>query len=1346
MRHKGWFLATMMLVTLLVPLFFSSSQPSSQPSGIDGPGGKDRSRFAPVSSGSSTLAGQGRIGTSIPTLYHEDYSDGGWNDTGGITIASVSNPNSTGGLTVGVGSASIEADESASVDALDLTSDFTYGGMAMNTNVSATWFNNSIAGDTNVAYTPNGDGVLYPSGSDMELMVDNSIGDLPSIRMEFDSHSPSHNAMVSMQLYISDSSSVDFTYFSISISSHNKPLAEIWLVQHDMGYIPTADNAIVVTNITSFVDTGLIFPVRQRFLLDIFISANGSYWVALDGVSGRHGESNFGTDNTAEIMFYSEFFYDTCFIDDICNNWSAMNQTFESFPAGYNIDNEPDWVAPGAFLVEWLVENVTAYNQLEFTTTSSVATNYTVQADYDIYGTDNGYFTVNGVDYLLNGTVAPGKRVVEDFETFFTFFSSGTGWSNYGGDNCDNSTIRHEISDFLTTAYGGIGTNSVKIEDTNSGANAEMKYALPGGCKSGYVGMDFYNIVDITSRGDATDLLDILLLDGNTTCAWLRMEVFTGEPEGPGVAPKLWVWNGTAWLDSGLILGDGMGGGGIIEDIRVTFDDDNTFTITQVQKFLLPPHDLVFTTTTSTYAFINNMTGGIDGIALLTNETADDTIIYIDDIYCSWDDHASGSETIAFTGTSLAISIYCVNVSLGISITVTSFDATIYTNVTVSNVTFTQLHPYYNNYHVNFTTNVSGTCQFSIIVGNETILHDLASNGTFSYNITGEAVAHGVTLTEITYPVISLLLSAIDNGSLLVMTDIIIFDNDVGLDIDGFYTRDSKLSMYRHYQQEGLVVFNGTDRNVDLFGTGVNLTIDGVLYYYSAIYNNGIRFNTTDNDVLFVINVMDAAGYYKIFNLTIDIFPLVIDLSTNQYSNDTAYFQDFLFYDFPENGSAAYPFVIEDLAIDCNDSTPGIFLSNIDCYLSITGITISNVNGTGIWLDNCTNIVIDDVSIDTVTTCDRVSGFWSWVWNGSLGWQHVYTVTTNITYYPGTGILVGNSTGITISNSEIASCEQHAIDLQNNTAVNCSGNTITCSAIGIHDDGTQDGLVIAGNYFMMNTADYLNTSTFVHAAPIVEYNYYHAYFDANPYDVTNSTSMELPADYTLTADVVDAHPLYDPAFFQRGDSVNIYFGSFWDNKGIDFDIAIVFIDGTSIVSHDFIPGHVIFHIRIEDLRGAVLWDEMHNINSTHDVKIMLDIIPVTVTNHFDTGVLFHYDIGSSTKTLPIGSGESITLRVSPGDFSYWVSDKDNATLDDAAGDPIAATMDITAPRTIDFGWTEISVLPLVDSASMMIVYMSISVIVGLAIGVPLAFAVRARYQVPRRATASYQSAYRVDRA
>lgn len=504
---------------------------------------------------------------------------------------------------------------------------------------------------------------------------------------------------------------------------------------------------------------------------------------------------------------------------------------------------------------------------------------------------------------------------------------------------------------------------------------------------------------------------------------------------------------------------------------------------------------------------------------------------------------------------------------------------------------------------------------------------------------------------------------------------------------------------------------------------------------YFAYYSNvdGLGINPTNLHVL--LNSIPLTVTYPViqnvlFRLTVSdyhgrlLYDEVLNLNdTGIYINvglDLAVQVFFNFYSTIDH--FGLDFSIVKLYID------GTRITRFDPIIQLTMINVTvtdysdslvynnmlNLTVTGVYLD----IGLDIAPINVINNFDRTVTF-------SIERNNI---STAMTLPPGMSVTLRfalgaynytaiDMNGVTLVNESITFASSAAISLGTKpTQVfiryysSVTGDEIAFGLVNTSVNGTlitADAPLIGGSAFNLT----------VTCAGLVYHGAIHAVNASNPYV---QVSLDLVPDVHVS-----------------------YFSSL-DPFGYEFSLSILYVNGTRLSTQDLPVFSKHINVTVKDRTNRVL-NTTTLVMTSRFVDILLPITTVLVNNNFatnSTGAIFHYaSNGIEIASFPIGGGKSIPIRVALGAYRWWVTGEDGDALEDVAGDDIGDVKSVTGPGSIDFGWIVVknSTAP-VDPNSMLIVYISISVIVGMAIGIPLAMAVRARYQVPRRRTT-----YRVDR-
>jgi len=134
----------------------------------------------------------------------------------------------------------------------------------------------------------------------------------------------------------------------------------------------------------------------------------------------------------------------------------------------------------------------------------------------------------------------------------------------------------------------------------------------------------------------------------------------------------------------------------------------------------------------------------------------------------------------------------------------------------------------------------------------------------------------------------------------------------------------------------------------------------------------------------------------------------------------------------------------------------------------------------------------------------------------------------------------------------------------------------------------------------------------------------------------------------------------------------------------------------------------------------------------------LDVIPLTVTNNFDTSVIFHYTIGNLSIAFSLGPSQSKELRVSPGNFYYYVTDIDGNILRDEDNHRIIETVLVTSSMPIDFGWVSVAPdQPINNYSSSLLDYLIVFIALGAAFAFTVIISLRARPKKKKVSSSPY---------
>jgi len=154
-------------------------------------------------------------------------------------------------------------------------------------------------------------------------------------------------------------------------------------------------------------------------------------------------------------------------------------------------------------------------------------------------------------------------------------------------------------------------------------------------------------------------------------------------------------------------------------------------------------------------------------------------------------------------------------------------------------------------------------------------------------------------------------------------------------------------------------------------------------------------------------------------------------------------------------GTAAAPFIIEDLRVDANGDPFGILIANISCPLIVRNLEVYGASIAALRVQNVKNLVVENL-----------------VLRGSL-----------------TGILLGGSRNVTIKRVRIENCPD-GIRVMFSQAVNIEGTTVDKAEVGVWFQGVTNsavrksliqgcgigllfelestGNIVAGNIFLKN--------------------------------------------------------------------------------------------------------------------------------------------------------------------------------------------------------------------------------------------------------------------------------------
>jgi len=171
-----------------------------------------------------------------------------------------------------------------------------------------------------------------------------------------------------------------------------------------------------------------------------------------------------------------------------------------------------------------------------------------------------------------------------------------------------------------------------------------------------------------------------------------------------------------------------------------------------------------------------------------------------------------------------------------------------------------------------------------------------------------------------------------------------------------------------------------------------------------------------------------------------------------------------------------------------------------------------------------------------------------------------------------------------------------------------------------------------------------------------DHNYYQEYFDIFPYAITaNATTDVLEFDWPVSVTLNDTYPLYWEPWYPRSQVVNIHAFSNVDGQGISFDNLKIYIDGVQIATASPTIYYVLFRLTIEDYRGRLLYDQMHNLNSTTaNLNVGLDIAVQIWVNFWSSLDPFGFEFSLATLWIdgvrcpinnPIMDHEIITVAV-----------------------------------------------------------------------------------------------------
>jgi len=112
---------------------------------------------------------------------------------------------------------------------------------------------------------------------------------------------------------------------------------------------------------------------------------------------------------------------------------------------------------------------------------------------------------------------------------------------------------------------------------------------------------------------------------------------------------------------------------------------------------------------------------------------------------------------------------------------------------------------------------------------------------------------------------------------------------------------------------------------------------------------------------------------------------------------------------------------------------------------------------------------------------------------------------------------------------------------------------------------------------------------------------------------------------------------------------------------------------------------------VRDFANRLLYNHTYNFTvSGVFIDIPLAITTLVVTNKFDYGVIFHYEIAGVENSFPIDGRTSFNIRVALGSYYWWITDIRGNEIEDQDGDEINGTKSITGPNFVSFGWTSVA--------------------------------------------------------
>lgn len=309
------------------------------------------------------------------------------------------------------------------------------------------------------------------------------------------------------------------------------------------------------------------------------------------------------------------------------------------------------------------------------------------------------------------------------------------------------------------------------------------------------------------------------------------------------------------------------------------------------------------------------------------------------------------------------------------------------------------------------------------------------------------------------------------------------------------------------------------------------------------------------------------------------------------------------------------------------------------------------------------------------------------------------SIRSNVVNQIPSGIYLTNwvSTGqnISVLGNYIIGSASAALTLRGiQTSITITGNFLYQSTRGLYFSGVVPytyitNTSITGNLFKGNSAFFQNDTALTNTV-LVTRNYYYEYFVIYPYDVfLNFTTIELARDIVLAPRVTDYHPLFYQPWYAWARDLYLYYFSTIDYFGLDFMLVKTFIDGEQISDNTISFNKQIFRLTIKDFADVVLYDKLHNYNTTKHVIIGLPVADILFFNNYSVDIIVYFTRSGRTTTFTLKANSGIQIRFAMGDYSYVVTDLDGNELEASNQYSIVAT----DPSTFSLTFGKVSVIP-----------------------------------------------------